>query len=106
MMVGAISSQTQLPIVTLALDYVSSLVTEAFRDRRQSRREREAIAAEREDARASHEQERVHRRNQFQRETLLELHEILHSLVRAYGEEHHQDAMTAKNAGKWDLRCQ
>lgn len=97
-----LSSQIWLPIVTLALGYVFSLVTEAFRDRRQSRRERDARAAEREDARASLEQERADRRNQFQRETLLELQEVLHDLGRAFGREYHQDAMTAKAAGKWD----
>lgn len=97
----AISSEVWLPIATLVIGYIFSLATEAFRDRRQTRREREARAAERTEMREAHERERIERRNEFQRETLLELQEVLHKLVRTYGEEHHQDLMTAKQAGHW-----
>jgi hypothetical protein len=74
-------------------------------DRDAAERQRKADAAERrEETRTSHEQDRTDQRDQFQRETLLELQEVLHDLGRAYGREYHQDAMTARAASKWDPR--
>jgi hypothetical protein len=96
---GAISSNVWIPIATLLLGYIASLVTEALRDRRLSDREREARAAEREAVRESHERERIERRKDFQRETLLHLQDVLLQLVRTFGEEHNQDVMLSRKAG-------
>jgi hypothetical protein len=99
-----VPSEVWVPLAAVVVGYAGSLLTESFRDRHQSAREREARAAERADVRALREQEIQDRRDQFQRETLLELQEILHHLGRTYGQEHFQDAKTAKAAGKWDPR--
>lgn len=94
-------TEVWVPIVTLILGYASSLVTEAQRDKRASTREREAREAEREEVRNALERERRDRHVRFQQETLLELQEVLHKLMRTYGEEHHQDVMTSRRAGEW-----
>ena len=66
-----------------------------------SEREREARAAEREVVRESLEHERAERKRESQREWLLELQDVLMEIVRTYGEEHHQDVMLSRKAGRW-----
>ena len=87
--------------MTLVLGYVFSLITEAARDRRQSRRESQAREDERAAMRAAAQEAEERRRREFQRETLLELQEVLHDLGRAYGAEHHVDIMHGRETGSW-----
>jgi hypothetical protein len=102
--VGSVPYEVWVPLAAVVVGYAGSLATEAYRGRRQSARDRERRADERSDVRALREQEILDRRTQFQRETLLELQEVVHQLGRTYGQEHHQDTMTARTAGKWDPR--
>src|SRR5688500_1707718 len=59
-------AEVWLPLLTLVLGYVGSIVTEDRRDRRAAERERSARSAERDTNRADREAD-------FQRETLLDL---------------------------------
>lgn len=70
-----------LPIATLILGYVGSLITEMVRDKR-------AAAAEKE-----------RRRAEFQRETLLEVLDGIFAMGRAVGAIHHQDLMADRRDG-------
>jgi hypothetical protein len=103
-MILAVGSEVWLPILTLVLGYVFSLVTEAVRDRRQTDRERQAREDEREAVRAAQTEEVDRRRHEFQRSTLLELQEVLHDLGRTYGHEHHVDVMNYRRTGSWRPR--
>jgi hypothetical protein len=100
----AISQDVWLPLLALVLGYVFSLLTEAFRDRRQTARERQARGDEREAVKAAHVEADERRRRDFQRETLLELQEVLHDLGRTYGAEHHVDIMNVRRTGSWRPR--
>jgi hypothetical protein len=83
-----------VPIATLLLGYVGSLITEAFRDRRQRDREE---AARREERRRVRDEGAA----EFQRETLLRLQEALHDVGRAVSRSVHEDKMTYRKTGKW-----
>jgi hypothetical protein len=100
----AISQDVWLPLVALVLGYLFSLLTEAFRDRRQTVRERRAREDERAAVKAAQDEAEERRRRDFQRETLLELQEVLHDLARAYGAEHHMDLMHFRTTGSWTPR--
>jgi hypothetical protein len=80
---------------------VFSLITEALRDRRQSARERQAKDDERAAAKDVADEAEDRRRRDFQRETLLELQEVLHDLARAYGAEHFADLKHGRETGSW-----
>ena len=72
-----------LPVITLIVGYLGTLFTEGLRDARNERRAREA------------------RQGDFQRETIIELQEVLQRLGRATGAAHHHDFMENRRAGVW-----
>jgi len=81
-----------LPVVTLVLGYVGTLVTEAA----QGNRARRIAKEERDDAlSATHAAER----RAFELQTLTDLKSALADLGRAAGKAHHFDYMAAKEAG-------
>jgi hypothetical protein len=90
-----------LPLLTLVLGYAFSQVTEAVRNRWQSDRERRAREDERAAVKPAQEEAGECRRRDFQRETLLELQEVLHDLGRAYGAEHFVDVNHGRETGSW-----
>jgi hypothetical protein len=100
----AVSQEVWLPLATLVGGYLFSLLTEAFRDKRQRDREE----AQREDEREVRETERRQlaeaQRQEFQRSTLLELQEVLHDLGRTYGHMHYLDVMSLRKTGSWKPR--
>lgn len=79
-----------LPLVTLVLGYVGRMLTEYLQDRRVASRDREARA-----------EERARRRKEFQRETLLELQEVMFKFGRAVGAVFHEEDMSYKTTGVW-----
>lgn len=83
-----------IPIATLILGYVGSLVTESFRDKRLATRERLASEAEREEF-------RTRRRDDFQRETLIELQDALLEVARQAGDLYHWDLKQHRETGQW-----
>lgn len=82
------------PVLTAALGYIGSWVSERLRDRRTAAREREA----RESVRRAQLSER---RAGFQRETLINLQDAVVKLTRAAGRMHHSDEMEFQRTGTW-----
>ena len=100
----AISQNVWLPLATLVGGYLFSLLTEAFRDKRQRDREERQREDEREVREAERRQEAEDRRREFQRNTLLELQEVLHDLGRVQGHENYLDVMNFRKTGSWKPR--
>lgn len=75
-----------LPIVTLIIGYGFSLVTEAFRDKRQTRREREARAVEWKAMQEGWREERTNRRKEYDRGTLTQLQDALQEFIAVCGD--------------------
>ncbi|HSW94972.1 MAG TPA: hypothetical protein VLI88_02310 [Patescibacteria group bacterium] len=87
-------TEVWLPLLTLILGYVGSLLTESRRDARLAQREEKA----RTDARAL---ASADRRDEFQRKTLLELQEALMVVARITAEMHSEDRRGFKATGQW-----
>ena len=81
-----------LPIVTLVLGYVGTLVTEDRRDQRATTRERELRI---EDERRG----RLLKRDDFELNTLLRAHTALGDVGRAAGRVMHFDTMSGRSTG-------
>ncbi len=81
-------------LVSTLLGFAAAFVSGWFRDSRASKREREAREA------AKREQ-RFERRTNFQRQTLLDLHDAVMRLVRTTGEASHRDEMASRAGGEW-----
>jgi hypothetical protein len=90
-----VPTEVWLPLATLILGYVGSLVTEWVRDSRAATREARA-----QDQARTH--DRVERRNEFQRQTLLSMQEAVFDLVRSVGALHTEDLVTHQRTGKWN----
>ncbi|MBK9131269.1 MAG: hypothetical protein IPM20_06475 [Gammaproteobacteria bacterium] len=82
------------PVATLLLGFAASSVAEWFRDKRTRQREREARMDTRQD-------QLIERRTTFQRQTLLDLQDVLMQLVRHVSMMHHQDVMAFRTTGNW-----
>lgn len=91
---AAPSTLSWFPVMTLLIGYLAGFLSEWFRDRRTTIREREARQAMRTTVIAD-------RRAEFQRQALLELQDAVSQLARATGVIHHQDTMAYKSSGKW-----
>jgi uncharacterized protein (DUF2235 family) len=50
---------------------------------------------------AARREERFERARDFQRQTLIELQDVLHDTVRLVSKAHHEDCMAAKNGQSW-----
>lgn len=83
-----------LPVITLVLGYVGTIVTEGRRDRR-------ALAAEDRRRLDERRHEQASRRDTFELETLKQANDALRAFVRAVGRAHHVDTMTAKVTGAY-----
>jgi hypothetical protein len=99
--ISAIGSEVWLPILTLVLGYVFSLITEAVRDRRQSEREKQTRADERDAVKAARLEEVDQRRREFQRATLLELQEVLYELGRTVSQSYVAALREFRRIGSW-----
>ncbi len=91
----SILTPTVLPIITLLLGFGIAIVTGSLEHRRTLKREREARDAIRRD-------QRIERRDNFQRQTLLELQEAMFDLARTTGAMHHRDMMSYVKTGEWE----
>jgi hypothetical protein len=89
----------------VVIGYAGTLWGEARRDRRAADREREARREDRDDDRARREAERADARQvlreQFQRETLLQLQEAVQQVARSAGHMHHFDVVASRSTGQW-----
>lgn len=83
-----------LPIATLLLGYIAKSVTDGIDSRRTSERERIAREESRQDR-------LFERRNDFQRQTLLDLQEATMQSMRATASINHEDVMAFRKTGKW-----
>jgi hypothetical protein len=83
-----------IPIATLLLGYGVKALEDWLQHRRGREREREARDAMR------HAQ-LFERRVTFQRQTLLDLQEVLQQLARAVGSAHHEDVLSHRATGVW-----
>lgn len=83
-----------LPLLTLVLGYVGSLITESQRDKRTRQREQQARE---ESSRIEAEQQQ----RAFQRQTLMELQEALQGVARGAGKRHHLDTLALRATGTW-----
>ena len=72
-----------VPVATLVLGYVGSLATEWIRDRRMAEQKRRA------------------RREDFERDALVELQQTLFDFIRSAGEAGHLDLMNFRKTGQW-----
>jgi hypothetical protein len=88
------SSSAWIPLLSALGGYLVSAVTEYFRDRRASKREREARDA------ARHLQQ-LERRTNFQRQTLLELQEAVQQFGRTSGTAYFVMREDFQSTGKW-----
>ncbi len=79
-----------LPLVTLVLGYAGRMLTEYLQDRRIASRDREARDGE-----------RARMRREFQRDTLLELQEVMFKFGRAVGAAHMEDVRAYRSTGVW-----
>lgn len=77
------TTDSWLPIATLVLGYIGRIAQEWLRDRRADAKERRR------------------RREDFERDALVELQDVLFSLARNCGAAYHQDAMTYRASGTW-----
>jgi hypothetical protein len=88
--------------------FFAGWLTEWFRDERARKREHETAEAirqrEREARDAARREQRFERRNSFQRQTLLDLQETLHRMLRAEGQMNHLDVMATREGLKWHDR--
>lgn len=91
---ASIPTNTWLPLLTGLGGYLLSLLTEYFRDKRTSERERTA----REAARRLH---LFERRSDFQRQTLLSLQESVVQHASAAGSIYRFEAMEFKKTNRW-----
>jgi hypothetical protein len=82
------------PAFTLFVGLLTGWISEWFRDKRASKREREAREATRRAA-------LFDRRANFQRETLLNLQDWVAKLARATGRMNFLDSMEYRKTGKW-----
>lgn len=82
------------PLVAVAFGFAGALVTEVLRDWRATRREDRRRAVERDRIRED-------ARDAFQRETLLELQEMVQRHLRANGAIHHHDVIESRRSGTW-----
>lgn len=82
-----------LPLVTAFIGFGSSQVLEWLKDRRAYQREKEARDSTRRDA-------QLDRRNDFQRQTLLDLQEAALKLMQNAGAHHHFDLVSIGKHGK------
>ncbi len=93
------------PAFTALVAFVTGAILESLRDRRTSKREREAAEAtrarEREAREAARRGQRFERRTNFQRQTLLDLQEAVMKVVRVTGEMNQQDEMAFRATGEW-----
>ena len=89
-----ISSAIWLPLATLVLGYVGSLITESRRDIRAARREREVREQDRAQAISD-------RRSTFQRQTLLGLQQALYDLIGIASESYSDDYDAFQKTGNW-----
>ena len=93
------------PFLTALGGYLTSAVTEFFRDRRTRQRDRETAAAttarERETREVARRVQIAERRSNFQRETLLTLQDAIFELARAAGQMHHVEEMESLKTGRW-----
>lgn len=93
------------PVLTLLLGFATNAISERFRDRRLSERERATAEAttsrEREAREANRRALLFERRTNFQRETLLNLQDAVVKLARATGRIHHLDSTEHRKTGKW-----
>jgi len=94
-----------LPLITAILGFLFGGLSEWLRDRRAHRRELESqertAVREREARDALRRDQLMERRNNFQRETLLELQIEMAKLMRATGEANHHDVMAHRAEGEW-----
>jgi len=91
---GTNSAVGWFPVLTSFLGFAAGGITEWFRDKRTSKREREA----RESASRA---QRFERRTNFQRETLLNLQDSVAKLARVTGKMNYLDSMEYRKTGKW-----
>lgn len=91
---SSILTEGWFPVLTLLIGFGTHSVSEWLRDRRTSKRDREARAAARRDQRLEH-------RTTFQRQTLLELQETALDMSRFTGRIWHLDRMASRQSGKW-----
>ena len=93
------------PLLTALLGYLTSAISERFRDERALKRDKAAAAAtsvrEREARTAARRDLMIERRIVFQRETLLNLQDAIVKLTRAAGRMHHLDEIEHRKSGKW-----
>lgn len=80
--------------LSVLLGFAAKSVSDWLQDKRAYQRDRETRDVLRRDQLAE-------RRAEFQRQTLLELQEVLQDLARAVGASHHQDEMQFKETGRW-----
>jgi hypothetical protein len=93
-------------LLAALVGYLTSAITEYFRDRRTAKREREAAAAasarEREAREAARRLQLFERRSNFQRETLLDLQGAVAELARAAGRMHLVNEREYHKTGQWE----
>jgi hypothetical protein len=88
------SAAIWFPIVTLIVGWVLKSISDAYEHRRTLEREREGRAVGRRDQLAE-------RRNNFQRQTLLELQEAISDIARTTASMHLGDLKSVKQTGEW-----
>ena len=103
---GATGTSTAwFPLLTALIGFLAGAISEWFRDRRATKRDRETANAttvrEREAREAVRRAQLFELRANFQRETLLELQDAVMKLSRAAGRMHHIDDMEHRKTGKW-----
>jgi len=96
MEVSGLETKVWFPVVTLIVGVVLKGLWDVRLERIKTEREREARKELREDTYRA-------KRDEFQREALLELQEAAQSLVRATGMQHHEDVMASRTGGKWGV---
>jgi len=101
-MVAAVPIEVWLPLVTLIIGYAFSLLTESFRDKRQSRRDREARELDWKARQEAWRQEREDRQREYERGALTELQEALNEFIAVCGDAYGQRVAQLQQE-RWSL---